>query len=94
MTHRRTTFFTVIAEGPSVPVAHLKQPPGPDWEAAQRLFERARLHRTAHRAGHWSAESLQRLAQRHCVHLVSAYSLARDAKGFIQASRRDIITIA
>ena len=90
MTHRRTTFFTVIATGPSVPVAHLAQPPGPACDAAQRLFEQTRLHRTAHRAGHWSAEALQRLAQRHGVHLVSAYSLAWDGKGFIQASRRDI----
>ena len=37
-----------------------------------------------------AAQMVQRLAQRHGVHLVSAYSLAWDGKGFIQASRRDI----
>lgn len=53
--------------------------------ASERL-----VFKVGYRRGHWSRESLERLAARQGMELVDAYSIARDSKGWIEASRRSI----
>lgn len=80
----RTTFF-VLRAGPYVKVS----------DASEALPNRAEFERpvfkVGHRRGHWSREALERLAARHGMELVEAYSIARDSKGWFETSRRDIV---
>ena len=51
----------------------------------------ADVFKAGRRRGHWSREALERLAARHGMALVKAYSIDRDSKGWILSSRRDIV---
>lgn len=88
----RTTFFTLRAAGPCVMVADACDalPDRHEFERRMALAEHSVI-KTSHRAGHWSREALERLAARHGMELLSAYSIARDSKCWIDASRRDIV---
>lgn len=88
----RTTFFTFRAEGPCVMVADACDalPDREEFEHRMALAEHSVI-RTGHRRGHWSREALERLAARHGMVLEAAYSIARDSKGWIEASRRVIV---
>lgn len=44
-----------------------------------------------HRRGAWKLESLQKIAQKAGVALVSAYSVPRDSKGFMNACKTVIL---
>lgn len=88
----RTTFFTLRAPGPVVMVADACEALPNTVEHARRMaLAEHSVIKTGHRAGHWSREALERLAARHGMALVSAYSIARDSKCWIDASRRDIV---
>ncbi len=84
--YSRTTFFTVEVAGPSVPLASAA-----DDNNRYALYERASTLKSGHRAGAWSQAALERLASRAGARLVTANSIARDSKGYIQASRREIV---
>lgn len=88
----RTTFFVLRAEGPYVMVADACEalPDRAEFERRMALAEHSVI-KAGHRRGHWSREALERLAARHGVELLSAHSIARDSKGWIDASRRDIV---
>ncbi|MFM2186826.1 MAG: hypothetical protein RIR43_1398 [Pseudomonadota bacterium] len=88
----RTTFFTLRAVGPYVMMADACDalPDRAEFERRRALAEHSVI-RTGSRCGHWSREALERLAARHGMELVSAHSIARDGKGWIEASRRDIV---
>ena len=88
----RTTFFTLRAVGPYVMMADACEAL-PDTSEHARLMALAEhsVIRTGSRCGHWSREALERLAARHGMVLEAAYSIARDSKGWIEASRRDIV---
>lgn len=88
----RTTFFTFRAAGPCVRMADASDAL-PDASEHARLMALAEhsVIRTGSRCGHWSREALERLAARHGMELVAAYSIARDSKGWIEASRRPIV---
>lgn len=90
----RITFFTLRAEGPYVTLADASAAL-PDRAEFKRRMELANhsVFKAGRRRGHWSREALERLAARHGVELVSAYSvtIARDSKGWILESRRDIV---
>ena len=88
----RTTFFTFRAAGPYVMVADACEalPDRAEFERRRALAEHSVI-KTGSRCGHWSREALERLAASHGVELLSAHSIARDSKGWIEASRRDIV---
>jgi hypothetical protein len=87
----RTTFFTLRAPGPAVLVADACEALPDTGEHARRMaLTEHSVIKTGHRAGHWSREALERLATRHGMALVSAYSIARDSNGWIEASRSSI----
>jgi hypothetical protein len=88
----RTTFFVFRAAGPYVMVADACEalPDRHEYERRMALAEHSVI-RTGSRCGHWSREALERLAARHGMVLEAAYSIARDSKGWIEASRRDIV---
>lgn len=89
----RTTFFTLMAEGPYVMLADACEalPDRAEFERRMALAEHS-VFKVGHRRGHWSREALERLAASHGMVLVSAYSIARSDKGWIEASRRPIVT--
>lgn len=88
----RTTFFTLRAEGPYVRLADASEALPDTSELARRVaLAQHSVIQAGHRHGHWSREALERLAARHGMKLLSAHSIARDAKGWIEASRRDIV---
>ncbi len=91
----RTTFFTLRAAGPYVMLADAYNAL-PDRDEFERrvMLARHTTIKVGHHGGHWSAEALRRLAARYGMELVSAYSIARDSKGWIEASRRDIAEAA
>lgn len=88
----RTTFFVLRAVGPYVTVADACKalPDRAEFERRMALAEHS-IYFADHRRGHWSREAMERLAARHGMELVAAYSIARDSKGWIEASRRDIV---
>lgn len=88
----RTTFFTLRAVGPYVTMADACEAL-PDTSEHARLMALAEhsVFKAGHRRGHWSREALGRLAARHGMALEDAYSIARDGKGWIEASRLDIV---
>ena len=88
----RTTFFVLRAVGPYVTMADACEAL-PDTSEHARLMALAEhsVFKAGHRRGHWSREALERLAARHGMELVSAHSVDRDGKGWIEASRRDIV---
>lgn len=87
----RTTFFTLRAPGPVVMVADACEALPDTVEHARRMaLAEHSVIKTGHRAGHWSREALERLAARHGMALVSAYSITRDSKVWIETSRRII----
>ena len=88
----RTTFFALRAEGPYVTMSNASEAL-PDTSEHTRLMALAEhsVFKAGHRRGHWSREALERLAARHGMELLSAHSIARDSKGWIEASRRDIV---
>lgn len=88
----RTTFFTLRAAGPYVMMADACEalPNSAEFERRMALAEHSVL-KVGHRRGHWSREALERLAARHGMVLEAAYSIVRDSKGWIEASRRDIV---
>ena len=88
----RTTFFVLRAVGPCVRMSDASKAL-PDRAEFERLMALAKhsVSFAGHRRGHWSREALERLAARHGMELVSAESIARDSKGWIEASRRDIV---
>ena len=91
----RTTFFTLRAAGPYVMLADACDALPDASEHARRLaLAEHSVIRTSHRAGHWSREALERLAARHGMVLEDAYSIARDSKCWIEASRRPIVEAA
>ena len=88
----RTTFFVLRAVGPYVTMTDTCEAL-PDTSEHARLMALAEhsVFKAGHRRGHWSLEALERLAARCGMEIVSAYSIARDGKGWIEASRRDIV---
>ena len=88
----RTTFFTLRAVGPYVNMADACEAL-PDASEHARLMALAEhsVFKAGHRRGHWSREALERLAASQGMALEDAYSIARDSKGWIEASRRDIV---
>ena len=88
----RTTFFVLQAAGPCVMVSDASEalPDRNEFERRMALAKHS-VFNAGHRRGHWSREALERLADRHGMELLSAYSIARDSKGWIEASRRDIV---
>jgi len=88
----RTTFFTLRAVGPYVTLSNASEalPDRAEFERRMALAEHS-VFNAGHRRGHWSREAMERLAARHGMELVAAYSIARDSKGWIEASRRDIV---
>ena len=89
----RTTFFTFMAEGPYVKMADACEalPNRVEFERRMALAEHS-VFKAGHRRGHLSCEALERLSASHGMVLVSAYSIALSDKGWIEASRRDIVT--
>jgi hypothetical protein len=88
----RTTFFALRAVGPYVTMADACDAL-PDASEHARLMALAEhsVFKAGRLRGHWSREALERLASRHGMELVSAYSIAPDSKGWIEASRRGIV---
>lgn len=88
----RTTFFVLRAAGPYVMLADAYEalPDRHEYERRRALAEHSVI-KVSHRRGHWSREALERLAARHGMALENAYSIARDSKGWIESSRRDIV---
>ena len=88
----RTTFFTIRAVGTYVTMSNASEalPDRAEFERRMALAEHS-VFKASHRRGHWSREALERLAARHGMALVAAYSIARDSKGLIETSRRDIV---
>lgn len=88
----RTTFFVLRAVGPYVTMADACEAL-PDTSEHARLMALAEhsVFKAGSRCGHWSREALERLAARHGMVLEAAYSIVRDSKGWIEASRRDIV---
>lgn len=88
----RTTFFVLRAVGPYVTMADACEAL-PDTSEHARLMALAEhsVIKVGHRRGHWSREALERLAVRQGLVLEEAYSIARDSKGWIEASRLDIV---
>lgn len=87
----RTTFFSLRAVGPYVVMADACEALPDTSEHARRMaLAEHSVIKTGHRRGHWGREALERLAARHGMELISAYSIARDGKGWIETSRRDI----
>jgi hypothetical protein len=88
----RTTFFVLRAVGPYVKVADAcKALPDTSEYARRMALAEHSVFKAGHRRGHWSREALERLAARHGMELVSADSIDLDSKGWIEASRRDIV---
>ena len=89
----RTTFFVIRAVGPYVTMADACEalPDTSEHARLMALSENSSVFKAGHRRGHWSREALGRLAARHGMALVAAYSITRDSKGWIEASRRDIV---
>ena len=90
----RTTFFTLRAVGPYVMMADACEalPDRNEFERRMAMAEHS-VFKAGHRRGHWGREALERLAARHGMELVSAHSISRDSKGWIEASRRDIVFV-
>ena len=88
----RTTFFTLRAVGPYVTMADACEalPDRAEFERRKALSEHS-VFKAGSRCGHWSREALERLAARHGMVLEAAYSIVRDSKGWIEASRRPIV---
>lgn len=88
----RTTFFVLQAAGPYVTIGDACEalPDRHEYERRRALAEHSVIN-VGHRHGHWSREALERLAARHGMELLKAYSIARDSKGWIEASHRDIV---
>jgi hypothetical protein len=88
----RTTFFTLRAVGPYVTMSNASEalPDRAEFERRMALAEHSVI-RTGSRCGHWSREALEKLAARHGMVLEAAYSIVRDSKGWIEASRLDIV---
>lgn len=88
----RTTFFVLRAAGPYVMLADASEalPDRAEFERRMALAKHSVI-KAGHRRGHCSREALERLAARHGMELLSAHSIARDGKGWIEASRRDIV---
>lgn len=88
----RTTFFVLRAVGPYVTMADASDalPDRHEFERRMALAEHS-VFKAGHRRGHWSREALERLAARHGLMLEEAHSIERDSKGWIEASRLDIV---
>jgi hypothetical protein len=83
----RTTFF--IVERVGVHINGIAADQSVDRARALELWERCTPNASGHRAGHWSQQALERLAQRMGGTLKSAYSVDHDGKGFF--ARREIV---
>lgn len=88
----RTTFFVLRAAGPYVMMADACEalPDRSEFERRKALSDHS-VFKAGHRRGHWSRDALERLAAKHGMELLAAHSIARDSKGWIEASRRDIV---
>ena len=87
---KKTTFFCVEVVGPCALMTRITTPDDPDYPRQARLVERSATAKYLHRPGRWSAEALQRLAQRGGAQLVRGYHIAQDSKGFIPSSERTV----
>ena len=88
----RTTFFIVEVAGPYVPLTACDAVPAGSqaWADLARLAQRTNTLKVLCRHGAWQRASIERLAQRGGAVLKSAYSIARDSKGYIESSRKPI----
>lgn len=87
----RTTFFKIEIVGPNA-AATITEAARDNglWVRMERLS----TDKVRRLSGAWSEQALRKVAERGGARLVWAYTLARDAKGYIHSSRRAVGSIA